>query len=210
MNLEDKICRYAKPDTKVTYEDLCNEVRAAYVGHLKAESEKYRCNSEALDKVLGGAGHFLAITKSCYEYAVDGLLRTSGIGIQDDNWLDFSSFINQARWDAEFHSANSLALGLEKLFKLGAIRARLDIDTLGHAAEQALPTVLRNTDCGYLSLLEVAFLAQMNEKSVRNATQPTAPDRLPTRKEGIRTVVDSHEALRWLRGRRNFTPTVLV
>ncbi|MNR57125.1 hypothetical protein D3C85_1778380 [compost metagenome] len=69
---------------------------------------------------------------------------------------------------------------------------------------------MRFQNTGYLNLKEVAVLAQMHEKSVRNATQPTAPDRLYTRKEGTRTVVDSHEALRWLKGRRNFKPTVLA
>ncbi|MOA23128.1 hypothetical protein D3C78_1437300 [compost metagenome] len=151
----------------------------------------------------------MAIADSCYDYAMEGQLKTTGIGIQDDNWLDFASFIYQARSDDEFHSANSLAPTLEKLFYLGAVRARLDIETLGEPAEAALPTILQD-DSGYLTLFEVAVLAQMIEKSVRNATQPTAPDRLLTRKEGSRTVVDCHEALRWLKGRRNFKPTVLV
>lgn len=210
MRLEDLIGQFAKPDTKITLEEMIQEVKAAYEGHLQAESEKYCCNAKALGEVLGGASRFIGIAESYYSYAIDGVLNTSEAVIQDSNWLDFSSFINQARWDAEFHATNSLAPGLEKLFKLGAIRARLDIDTLGDAAEAALPEVLRNTACGYLTLLEIAFLAQMNEKSVRNATQPTAPDRLYTRKEGVRTVVDSQEALRWLKGRRNFKPTTLV
>lgn len=210
MRLEDLFCNQAKPQTKIRRDQLANEVNDAYLGHLNAESEKYRCDPEALDKVLGGASHFNAIAEGCYDYAVEGQLKTTGVGPQDDNWLDFASFINQARWDDEFHSANSLAPSLEHLFKLGAIRARLDSDTLGDVATDALPTVLKDTECGYLTLNEVAFLAQMTEKAVRNATQPTAPDRLHTRKEGTRTVVDSNEALRWLKGRRHFKPTALV
>ncbi|WP_347909859.1 hypothetical protein [Pseudomonas grandcourensis] len=210
MRLEDLFCNHVQPETKISPEDISREVTAAYLGHLKAEAERYRCDAEALDKVLGGAGHFIDIANSCYDYAVNGRLNTTNLGIQDDNWLDFASFINQARWNEEFHSTDSLPLGLEKLFKLGAIRARLDLDTLGKAAHKALPTVLQGEECGYLTLSEVAVLAQMNEKSVRNATQPTAPDRLPTRKQGTRTVVDSHEALRWLKGRRNFNPSVFV
>ena len=56
----------------------------------------------------------------------------------------------------------------------------------------------------------MAFLARMTEKAVRNASQPAAVDRLVTRKEGKRTVVDSSDALRWLKGRRNFVQTELV
>lgn len=209
MRPEDLFCSHAQPETKISLPDLRSEVDAAYKGHLSAESEKYRCDPEALHKVLGGSAHFTAIAESCYAYAVDGHLKAES-GIQDDNWLDFASFINQARWDAEFHGANSMALGLEKLFKLGAIRARLDSDTMDDAADQALPTILAGPECGRLTLNEIAFLAQMTEKSVRNATQPNAPDRLHTRKEGTRTVVDSHEALRWLKRRRNFKPTMLV
>ncbi|WP_051587510.1 hypothetical protein [Pseudomonas sp. RL] len=210
MRLEELICHYAQPQARIRRDQLANEVTDAYEGHLKAESEKYRCDPKALDKVLGGASHFIAIAESCFDYAVEGQLKTTGIGLQDDDWLDFASFIDQARSDAEFHSANAPALGLEHLFKLGAIRARLDSDTLGDVATDALPTVLNGSGCGYLTLNEVAFLALMTEKAVRNATQPTTPDRLHARKEGSRTVVDSHEALRWLQGRRNFTPTVLV
>lgn len=210
MRLENLFCQSSNPAAKISPEILVQEVNAAYTGHLQAEAEKYRCVVEDLDAVLGGASHFITIAENCYGYAIEGQLKTTGTGIQDDNWLDFASFINQARWDDEFHSASSLAPALEKLFKLGAIRARLDIDTLGDAAEQVLPSALKDSACGYLTLLEIAFLAQITEKSARNATPPTAPDRLYTRKEGARAVVDSHEALRWLKGRRSFKPTVLV
>jgi hypothetical protein len=210
MGLETFISAGAKPDIKLDLDRVEAEVTAAYHGHLQAQSDRYRCSPAALDAVLGGPQRFIEIARSCYAYAVEGELDLYGIGAQDDNWLDFASFINQARWDDEFHSANSLAPGLEKLFKLGAIRARLDLDTIGEAAEQALPTVLQGEACGYLSLNEVAFLAQIGEKSVRNATQPNAPDRLLTRKEGSRTVVDSPVALKWLLRRRSFRPTRLL
>lgn len=210
MRLEDLFCNHVKPEGSLVLEELLQEVTAAYKGHLKAESEKYRCDINALDSVYGGAEHFMHITSNFYKYAVEGHLLTTGIAIQDDNWLDFGSFINQARWDDEFHGTNSLALNLEKLFKMGAVRARLDIDTLGESAERALPTVLQDGACGYLTLFEVAVLAQMTEKAVRNATQPLVPDRLITHKKGSSTVVASTEALRWLKKRRNFTPTVLA
>lgn len=209
MRLEQHFSQFVQPATPVTREAVAREVEASYRGHVAAEAEKYKRNPAAIDQALGGPGVFLAIADSCYDYAMEGQLKTTGIGIQDDNWLDFASFIYQARNDDEFHSANSLAPTLEKLFYLGAVRARLDIETLGEPAEAALPTILQDNN-GYLTLFEVAVLAQMIEKSVRNATQPTAPDRLLTRKEGSRTVVDCHEALRWLKGRRNFKPTVLM
>lgn len=208
--LEDLFCHFTNPEKKVTHADLSREVSEAYAGHLEAQAVRYRCSVEDLDKALGGAEPFITIAEVCYGYAIEGQLQTTNTGPNHDDWLDFASFINQARWDAEFYGVNSLALNLEHVFKLGAIRARLDCDTMGEAAYDALPEVIRDTAVGYLSLHEVAFLACMTEKAVRNATQPIAADRLATRKEGKRTVVDSPEALRWLKGRRNFVQTELV
>lgn len=211
MTPEVLIAKLAEPDLEVDLAKVEAEVIAAYRGHLQAQHDRYGCSPDALDGVLGGPGRFIQVARSCYAYAVEGELDTQGIGAQDDNWLDFASFINQARWDEEFHSASSRAPGLEKLFKLGAVRARLDLATMGETAELVLPTVLQDEDTqGYFSLNEVAFLAQIGEKSVRNATQPNAPDRLLTRKEGSRTVVDASVALKWLLRRRNFRPTRLV
>lgn len=210
MRIEELFCHHVTPETKISREDIAQEVAAAHAGHLEAEATKYRCTAEELDRVLGGAGHFITIANSYYDYAVEGVLDTAHSATRDGEWLDFASFLNQSHWEAEFHGANYRTTCTDKLFKLGAIRARLDEDTLGDAATNALPHIFHDQGCGYLTLGEIAVLAQMNEKSVRNATQPKAPDRLHTRKEGTRTVVDSHEALRWLKGRRHFKPTVLV
>lgn len=208
--IEDLFCHYTDPEKKVRRVDLVTEINEAYAGHLEAQAVMYRCKEDSLDKALGGASHFITIAEGCYDYAVEGQLQATGTDLNHDSWLDFAAFINQARWDAEFYQANSLSPNLEHVFKLGAIRARLDCDTLGEVAYEALPEVLRDAAVGYLSLHEIAFLARMTEKAVRNATQPTAANRLVTRKEGTRTVVDSHEALRWLKGRRNFYQTELV
>lgn len=208
--LEDLFCFYTDPEKKVRRVDLATEVNEAYAGHLEAQAAMYRCSKDALDQAIGGFSHFITIAEACYDYAVEGQLHKTATGLNHDNWLDFAAFINQARWDAEFYGTDSLSPSLEHVFKLGAIRARLDCDTLSEVAYEALPEVLRDTSVGHLFLHEIAFLAGMTEKAVRNATQPTASDRLITRKEGARTVVDSHEALRWLKGRRNFVQTELV
>lgn len=210
IRLEDQLCPYALPNLRILRSDLEKEVAAAYRGHLEAEAEKYGCDVNELDRVLGGSTRFLSIAERCFDYAVNGQLKSGGIELEDHDWLDFASFINQARWDAEFHSVNSLPLKLEQAFKLASVRARLDCDIHGDVAYNSLPEVLRNTAEGYLTLNDIAFLAGMTEKAVRNAAQPKVEDRLVTRKEGTRTVVDSHEALRWLNGRRLFVATQFV
>lgn len=62
-------------------------------------------------------------------------------------------------------------------------------------------------ESGYLTIGEVALLADMDERSVRNAANPKLPDRLVTKNFGRRTLVDIHDARRWLTGRKGFVPT---
>lgn len=210
MRLEDRFCPFAKPDLRILRLDLEKEVAAAYRGHLEAEAAKYGCDENELDRVLGGSSRFSSIAECCFDYAVEGQLESGGIGLEDHDWLDFASFINQARWDDELHATNSMSVKLEQVFKLAAVRARLDCDIHGDVAYNALPEILRNTAEGYLTLNDIAFLAGMTEKAVRNAAQPKVDDRLVTSKKGTRTVVESHEALRWLNGRRLFVATQIV
>jgi hypothetical protein len=62
-----------------------------------------------------------------------------------------------------------------------------------------------NMDGGYpLSVAEIAVLADMNERSVRNATSAEGDARLVLQHDGT---VANVEANRWLSGRRGFIPT---
>lgn len=59
----------------------------------------------------------------------------------------------------------------------------------------------------YLSFDEMALLANMDERSVRNAANPKASNPLATVALGKRTYVEREEAKRWLAGRKGFIPT---
>lgn len=61
------------------------------------------------------------------------------------------------------------------------------------------------SDC--LSIAEIALLANMDVKSVRNATSEKAADRLNTQLIGKRSQVSLEEARRWLAGRKGFVPS---
>ncbi len=65
----------------------------------------------------------------------------------------------------------------------------------------------RKGDMNHLTLAEVALLANMDERSVRNAANPKLPDPLKTEQVGKRSLVSSEEARRWLAGRKGFIPT---
>jgi hypothetical protein len=60
---------------------------------------------------------------------------------------------------------------------------------------------------GYLSLRHLAWLADMEERSVRNAANPKLPDALVTEQYDKRTVISLVEARRWLADRKGFVPT---
>lgn len=56
-----------------------------------------------------------------------------------------------------------------------------------------------------MSLEKIAILADMNERSVKNALAATGENRLSLNEQGS---VDNADALRWLKNRRGFKPTV--
>lgn len=62
-------------------------------------------------------------------------------------------------------------------------------------------------DWDHLTLAEVALLANMDERSVRNAANPKLPDPLKTEQVGKRSLVSPEEARRWLAGRKGYIPT---
>lgn len=66
---------------------------------------------------------------------------------------------------------------------------------------------LGNGDFGHLTLSEIALLADMDERSVRNAANPKVNDPLITETVGKRSLVAPQEAKRWLAGRKGFIPT---
>lgn len=68
---------------------------------------------------------------------------------------------------------------------------------------------IRVGDYGYLTISDVALLANMDERSVRNAANPKLPDPLKTEQRGKRSLVSPEEACRWLSGRKGFIPTAV-
>jgi hypothetical protein len=59
----------------------------------------------------------------------------------------------------------------------------------------------------HLTFAQLALLADMDERSVRNSVDPKNPDPLKTVCLGNRTYIHIEEAKRWLSGREGFVPT---
>lgn len=215
---------FVSTDTKLGLDEILQEAHDVYWGALGASLMKFHGEIDpaklvALDQLYNGESAVRMAAKDCYDYAINGRLSLVQDGEEEtrmnDNWARLATLVLSARPDIEVFSPRIggremvLPEGLEHLLLQALVRARLDLDTHPKFEnDQALPMFLSGEDnSGYLTLKEIALLGQMSERAVRNAAQPTAADQLKTRKEQNQTVVDAHEALRWLKGRRGFVAT---
>ena len=215
---------FVSPEEKLDLDEILQESHDVYWGSLGASLIKFHGQIDptslaTLDQIYQGEIPVQAAARDCYDYAINGRLKLATNGAQqdrmNDSWGRLATLVLSARPDIEVFWPSirdrqmTLPRGLEKILFHALIRARLDLDT--HPAfqdDEALPMFLSCEDnSGYLTLKEIAVLGQMTERAVRNAAQPTAADQLQTRKEQNQTVVDSNEALRWLKGRRGFIAT---
>jgi len=140
-----------------------------------------------------------------YEYAVGGLLpRDTGAMDSDDELMSVVRFL-----DGASDSGHGFYFGD---FSLAIPKAAVNVAEMAHARHvldggQRQMIFDHEIDNEHLSIAEVALLANMDEKSVRNATGAKAADRLITETAGKRSVVPLEEARRWLAGRKEFVPT---
>lgn len=62
----------------------------------------------------------------------------------------------------------------------------------------------------YLSIKELALLACVDERTVRNAASSKEANKLETKKSGGSTIIENEEAIRWLSDRPGFKPTQYI
>lgn len=215
MSFESQLnfyCPILNPALRCTKEQVLEQVRDCMDGigqglgniagldidQSSTNGKQYRLKSARLCR----------IAEVLYDYAVEGVWPDTdrvGEGEHLDDIVGDMAFLSgTARVAAELYGSE-VPTFLEKL--LGMALVRTGIYTKVEEIQLDSATLLRETE--YLALQHIALLAQMTEKAVRNATQPTAKDRLETIKVGAKTMVTHEEALRWLSNRRNFKPTVV-
>lgn len=137
---------------------------------------------------------FYAEVMRLYEYAIEGVRAPSDSG------------------DAGAGDLMDLMIFLEGIFEAGH---SAELGRYGNPHPPSATLFLakvafarHNLDTGEdLSIAEMALLADMDEKSVRNATNEKAADRLCVVKAGKGVKVSIEEARRWLQGRKGFVPT---
>lgn len=223
---------FVPPEEQLRLDEILQEAHDAYMGWMAASLTMFPDDSDqgqsdtgevdenklnSLNQFHRGEQRVRTIANDCYDYAINGRFKLARNGKEEtqmnDAWGCLAILVLSVRPGIEMFSPRIqgremvLPKGLEHILFHALVRARLDLDTHPKIDEDMLPQVLRQETTGYLTLKEIAVLGQMSERAVRNAAQPTAADRLQTRKEQSLTVVDSEEALRWLKGRRGFIAT---
>ena len=148
---------------------------------------------DKVDLTQTNIGRYLPIY---YAYAYDGRL-ISGYESEIEAGANIEKLIDFA---AKFCTDGSY-------FDLCLDVAGLDVGTdVGHLSDMLRRLQARSgLDTGIdLSIAELALLAEMSERSVKNAINAEGDNRLILNDKGT---VDNAEALRWLKGRRGFKPT---
>lgn len=138
-----------------------------------------------------------------YEYAINGIRTVSDM--TDDYEFSRDFFDGLESFDLFWVYVKDSDVSIKKCVQVVEMaNARLCLDDGGFAT---------STEGGFLanhlSLSQVALLAGLDERTVRNATTPKAKDRLVTVNFGGRTFVDNKIAIEWLK-RRGFKDTVFA
>lgn len=214
-------------------DDIRSIVLGGVVAHVKM-IETYAGTTpeddENLMRVFGKALDDMPIWKAysvIYDYANDGIFPPD-CSVLEDYLRIAISFRMELVYANEFHgidigspkaNPNSLYRGMIGTGKaletlLCGFMARWKLDVAGNGSDDADGVrswghMFERIDCDLLSLSEIAILADIQERSVRNYTHSTRAEdeRLKTIKVGGRTYVRPEDAKKWLRRRRRFIPT---
>ena len=154
---------------------------------------------------LNSKGFYIEeVFKHFYEYVVNTTFRFTE---SETELMDAIGFVHAFAISVEIFGFDKLRQ-CESVILYAAARAKID-----HVA--GYPTwdvdgyqeFIGNGSDGKLTISEVALLASMNEKSVRNATQQGKQDRLITQKTKAGVYINAEDALDWLKRRQSFRPT---
>lgn len=144
------------------------------------------------------------VFRNFYEYVVNA---TFTFIEPETELMDAIGFVHAFSISAEIYGHENL-YQCESLILYAAARAKIDY-AAGYPTwdVDGYQDFIGNGTAGKLTISEVALLASMNEKSVRNATQQNKQDRLITQKANSGIYINAKDALDWLKSRQSFRPT---
>lgn len=172
---------------------------------LRSEGLLDRAQLESLATVLFG-------------YGVEGRAIPE---FDESYWTDFVYFLRFAKAASGYMPGSTGITYAEEVACVTQARRKIDffsgfepfrltpVTTNSHFVFDAEANQFADGEEEFFSLRELALLARMDEKSVRNMTHSTqeGEHRLVTIKVGSKTVVKLPEAIRWLRLRKGFRPS---
>ncbi|TIC78493.1 hypothetical protein [Crenobacter intestini] len=142
---------------------------------------------------------------SAYDYAVNGIMDESldrDWEVLEDDYFSYISDINQSLF---FERNNSNGVNLKKCMKIiNLARARywLDFGKLDFSADDKHAV-------NYIDISNIAVLSGLDERTIRNMTNPKNKNHLKTEKKGNKTYISIEVAKEWL-ANRGFKKTVMA
>lgn len=143
-----------------------------------------------------------------YDYAFYGLPhRELGAGPVDGCEADAELFMTMidTKWAECYLAEDSVTIPKKVVRTINTAVARHVLDGgeryIDHDAGDG-----NGPPTDMLTIHEVALLADMDERSVRNACNPKLPGALKTKQYGKRTLVHPEDAKAWLIGRKGYVP----
>lgn len=203
-----------------------HKLSATFTGMVAASNEELRQHyEEQVDETpLWAAVH------SLHKYVHEGAFPAGDRDVLNEQFQMVLAFaleilpvvevmgenLGQAQAEDEGRYKNLISGGraLEVLLCTAYARWKLDIPALDSGIDvfRVFNDCFSGSQVELLSLTEIALLADIQERSVRNYTHRTRKEgeRLITVKVGGRTFVTREDAAAWLRGRRRYIPTTDV
>lgn len=159
---------------------------------------------EPQDAKIEGSSLWMTVLRM-YDYGIQGIRPANGIADVDGPEADAEMFFLalKGEWMKLYLEEDEVRWPKWSMRTVQTAIARMVLDggqRYTVAGDDGAPS-------GYLTISEVALLADMDERSVRNAANPKLPEPLVTKNFGRRTLVDILDARRWLAGRKGFVPT---
>lgn len=194
------------PTLPVTAASLEHEIRSIWPDLAAVFAQLMGSKALHGGVMANRADHLVTCAQDWLPYGFEGTAPQAGGQNLADTFSDLCTFVAMAPPLRELRGVG-MPWETAKVIALAGLRARLD-----HLAGHEYPSsvdLLEDFVGGNeaFSLYEIALLADMNEKSVRNATQAGKPDRLVTTRSGKHSVVLPEAAYTWLKNRRKFVET---
>jgi hypothetical protein len=190
-------------DVKAAGEEVLRQELQEGLSSVATMYSNFYGNSLAPPVTAIKSSYLVSLFESSFTYAVDGRMSEP---MPEDSFSEMIGLCMYARINGELFGLNNVPVLCESVLAAAFTRSKVDqkpfleTDTL-----EIYSDWFEFPDLEYLTFPELAYLANVDEQTVKNATQATK-DRLETvRFDGDRRAyIPIETAVTWLRGRRGY------